>query len=785
MDTNAKLPGARCSECTLRDCKVVPPSGPLDARLIVVGEAPGAQEEVEGKPFVGPSGKMLDYALEKAGVNLEEVFRTNVVACRPPNNREPDIMEIDACRERLEMELTLVKAPVLALGRVATQALDMESLDRGQYEEGNGRKVGHTYHPAYLLRQPKDVPVFLYDVNKFVNGMLEKNPKWEDPDVIHIQDINELERILSTAPDGAWVAFDLETDNIKWYKSYDGTPADPILMLQIAWEDTWGIVIDDVMLYDTPGVPEVLERFFTRVQTAGHNVKFDQVFLASHLEVRITSHFDTMLAHAILDENDQHGLKYLTTKYFGIPDYEERLIKQYLNNKNDRYSKIPFESLAKYGVIDVIMVLQFRKLFQKKLEEQGRLEWPFKNVIMRAANTFVDMELRGVQIDVPYMEWARGVLEEEMERVKSGACAMLGLDPRTTNLNSTQQMARIIYDELRMSPPRNKKGKDRSRSTDHAALEPLKGRHPFIDKLLEYRHLAKMKSSYAENLLEALDFEGRVHANIRVEGTEIGRLSYRNPALQTIPRPDDWIGALIRAGFIARPGRVLVIVDYSQAELRVVAVLANEEFLIQAYRDGRDIHGEVAEAMYGPNWTKAQRVQTKMFNFSYIYGGSEYSFAQDAGLPISEAQAFVRKYNSVMPNLAKFRVDQFRLLAEQGYVQSPFGRRRNFEIITKMNFDEARKAAVHAPVAGTASDLTTLSACELNEQGFEVVLTVHDSILLEAPVEDADRIVNYVVEVMQGMGARYLPQVTWKADAEVRDRWCDRPSIYSQQTQST
>jgi len=782
-----KLPGARCDECSLRECPVVPPTGPKDAKLVVIGEAPGAQEEKQGEPFVGPSGQLLDYALKKNGVDPKEVYKTNVVMCRPPDNREPDAMEVDACRPRLIMEMQDTTGPVLALGKVASEALDLTSYGRGTVVDFDGRKVMHTYHPAYILRKPDDSGILFDDIERLVNNNIVRNPKWEDPDVVFITDPEELDNVLSAVPDGTWVAFDTETDNTKWFKSYDGTPADPLLMLQLAWEDEWAVVIDDVMLYDTPGVPAILNRFFSRVKTAAHNGKFDQIFLLSHIGVNVKLDFDTMIAHYAIDENALHGLKELSFKYFGIPDYEERLIKQYLRSRNDRYSKIPFEPFAKYGAIDVIMVLQFRKMFQQVLERQGRLEWPFQKVMMRANNNFVKMEIRGIQFDVPYLQQVQETMQIEMDRLQKKAGELVGLPD--INLQSPQQVAVVVYDMLGFPQPKNRRLP--ARSTNHAAMEPHKGKHPFIDTLMEYRRVAKMKNSYADNIYEALDENGVVHTTFLQHQNEVGRLSARNPALQTIPRGENekdhkgfW-GAMIKACFIARPGMKLGVVDYSQAELRVAAVEANEPFLYDVYEHGRDLHTEVAIAMFGPNWTKEQRMQTKMFNFSYLYGGSEYSFAQDAGLPINVARKFVQDYNAVMPKLAEYRKEQFRLLCEQGYVQSRFGRRRNFEIITRMNMDDARKACVHAPIAGTASDLTLLSGCELEEEEYNVLILVHDSVVLEMPAEQADEIVAHAVEVFETTGQTYMPQVKWKADPEVRIRWCDPPSILLPQTQLT
>jgi DNA polymerase I len=781
MNSKNKLPGAACEHCPLKESPLVHSSGPLiNAKLVVIGEAPGATEVEQDEPFVGPSGKLLDYALHRAGVDRQDVFLTNIVACRPPGNREPDLKEITCCYGRLELELSSNKAPVLALGRVATEALSMGDYNRGVEFDWDGRPAMHTYHPAYLLREPDNASIFLKDVDRLIKGPLEVNPKWTDPTVLHIQSWQELQMVLDQVPDNTWVAFDIETDQLRWYKNYEGKPPDPILMLQMAWTDEFGVVLDDIMLYDTPETVEILSQFFRRVRTVAHNGKFDQVFLQSHLGLGIHLDFDTMLAHAILDENSKHGLKELTTEYFGIPDYEAGLVKKHLLSRNDKYSKVPFDDLAKYGVIDTIMTLQFHKLFEGQLIENGQLEWPFHNIIMRAANAFVDIEIRGIKIDVQHLLRVREIMEEEMEVEARKARESVGL--REINLNSPQQVAAVIYDQLRMPAPKSRKLGPRS--TNHEAIEPLKGKHPFIDYLMAYRRVAKLKSSYADNILECLDHEGAVHTTFQVAGTEIGRLSARNPALQTIPRAEKekdnkglW-GALIKSSFIARPGKVLVVVDYSQAELRVAAVLANEPFLFDAYEHDRDLHTEVAIAMYGEDFTKEQRMNTKMFNFSYLYGGNEYSFAMDAGLPIHVAKQFVQDYNKVMPNLTSFRKTQFELLDKQGYVESPFGRRRHFEIITRANMDDARKACVHAPIAGTASDLTLLSGCQLEEEGYNVLLLVHDSVILEVPEEHGDEVAEYAVRVMEGIASQHLPQVKWKADPEVRQRWSDAPKSF-------
>jgi DNA polymerase-1 len=218
---------------------------------------------------------------------------------------------------------------------------------------------------------------------------------------------------------------------------------------------------------------------------------------------------------------------------------------------------------------------------------------------------------------------------------------------------------------------------------------------------------------------------------------------------------------------------VLVVADYSQAELRVFACISGELFLVGVYKDDRDLHTEVTVAMFGDGYTKEQRVQCKMFNFSYLYGGTEYSFAMDAGLNVDVARQFVQRYNELMPTGLAWKREQLRLARTQGYVETRFGRKRRFPFITQETLDDARKACVHMPCASSASDLTLLSAISLENAGVHVVLTVHDSVIAECRYEDSKEISELMVSTMQRMGDKYFPEVPWKVDVSVRQRWAE------------
>jgi len=221
---------------------------------------------------------------------------------------------------------------------------------------------------------------------------------------------------------------------------------------------------------------------------------------------------------------------------------------------------------------------------------------------------------------------------------------------------------------------------------------------------------------------------------------------------------------------------VLLRLDYSQAELRVFASYSMDEFLLGVYRDGRDLHNEVAIGMHGEDFTKEQRVMCKMFNFSYLYGGSEYSFAEDAGLNLDIARKFVQDYNRLMPQGLEYKRSQFRKLKREGYVETVFGRRRRFPFLIQRNYDDARKACVHMPCASTASDLTLLSGLKLNDEGYDVVLMIHDEVIMEVDDDPATiaQASTRMAEVMKGTAMMWIPEVPWPMtadDVEVKKRW--------------
>ncbi len=812
-----KHPKAACETCPLANRPYVPSYIPADVNLIIVGEAPGQEETVRGRPFVGASGLRLGHAVKTAGQDPNKMARLNVCCCQPVDNADPPPEAILSCLPRLTDDLNKVaETKVLGLGKVAAETLlelighqDKVTLPishrRSRWFQSTPSALVRnkwlltTWHPAYVLRKPTEAPVFYEDVSKAYQDPTILSPITKEPRLVVPSSIQELEELLDQCEDGAWVAFDIETSNTNWYWR-PHQPADSILLVALCWDISWGIAISDEMLYEDPDTAVVLERFMRRVKICAHNGKFDVLFCRSQLGwgtwCRID--FDTMLAHYALNENERHGLKELAQSEFGLPNYEELIIKEFLRSQNDDYSKIPFHKLALYAIWDTAVTLLLRRMYSAQLAKQNRLEWPLLNLLMPAQDRFTLSELWGVPIDQAYVQRASDQLKLEMESLATQMRVMV--NQPNLNPNASGQIASVLYDVLRLPVPatdKKVKRKTTQRPTDKNALFQLKGAHPFIDLLGQYRRVAKIRSSYLENLLGYVGADGRVHPTFVVIGTEVGRLAMKEPANQTIPRPSDYYGAIARGAFVAATEEeqaeaaakgdewVLVIVDYSQAELRCAAHYSQEPFLIRAYEEDRDLHDEGTLSMYGTPekvggklaW-KEKRVHVKMFNFAYLYGGNEHSFAQASGLPLTEAKAFVHRYEANMPVLAQWKRDQYALACRQGYVETIFGRRRHFPVIDRRNkalMDEIRKASVHAVVAGTASDLTTLAAIRLIDQGIQVILLVHDSIIVRCLRSQAAEISSHVTTAMLGVANQYLNRVKWKVDVDVTSRWATPP----------
>jgi DNA polymerase-1 len=389
------------------------------------------------------------------------------------------------------------------------------------------------------------------------------------------------------------------------------------------------------------------------------------------------------------------------------------------------------------------------------------------------------MEMTGILLDLPFFEKMSQELTQRMAEIEKRVFESVG---KPFNLNSTQQLSDVLFVHLRLDPPdKGKKTASGHYSTSADVLEALRGKHPVVDMILENRELSKLKSTYVDALPAAVDsLTGRVHTSYSQTGAVTGRLSSSNPNLQNIPiRTEE--GRRVRNGFVAGKGNVLLSVDYSQIELRIVAHMAGDESMLAAFRAGEDIHVTTAAAVYGVEnkaVTKDMRRHAKAINFGLIYGMSAFGLTRSTDLTLAESEKFVKTYFEKFPGVKKYLDGIRQLAAQQGYVETLLGRRRYFPALQgKINQqlkNREEREAINAPIQGTAADVMKIAMLKippaLKSAGLKakMLLQVHDELVLECPQNEMEMTARVVQETMSNA---YLMSIPLSTEARSGQSW--------------
>jgi DNA polymerase-1 len=398
-----------------------------------------------------------------------------------------------------------------------------------------------------------------------------------------------------------------------------------------------------------------------------------------------------------------------------------------------------------------------------RLEGEERLLWLYREVERPLSAVLAHMEATGVRLDVAYLRALSLEVAEEIARLEAEVFRLAG---HPFNLNSRDQLERVLFDELGL-PAIGKTEKTGKRSTSAAVLEALREAHPIVEKILQYRELTKLKSTYIDPLPDLIHPRtGRLHTRFNQTATATGRLSSSDPNLQNIPVRTP-LGQRIRRAFIAEEGWLLVALDYSQIELRVLAHLSGDENLIRVFREGRDIHTETASWMFGVPREAVDplmRRAAKTINFGVLYGMSAHRLSQELAIPYEEAQAFIGRYFQSFPKVRAWIEKTLEEGRRRGYVETLFGRRRyvpDLQARVKSVREAAERMAFNMPVQGTAADLMKLAMVKLfprlEEAGGRMLLQVHDELVLEAPKERAEAVARLAKEVMEGVYPLAVP----------------------------
>ena len=488
----------------------------------------------------------------------------------------------------------------------------------------------------------------------------------------------------------------------------------------------------------------------------GQNMKYDAKMFARY-GVNVAPIDDTMLISYALNAGlHGHGMDLLSEQYLSHNPIE---IKSLLGSGKSAitFDRVPITEAVKYAAEDADITLRLWQHLKPQLHQKQvttvyeTLERPLVPVLSR-------MEMTGIKVDRDTLSRMSNAFAQKMAGLEADIHELAG---RPFNVGSPKQLGEILFDELSLEMPDGKapqKGKTGAYSTGAGVLEDLATIHDLPRRILDWRQLSKLKSTYTDALQEHINPDtGRVHTSYSIAGANTGRLASTDPNLQNIPvRTED--GRRIREAFIAEPGKVLVSLDYSQIELRILAHMAGIDALKQAFDEGQDIHAATASEMFNVpinEMTPEVRRQAKAINFGVIYGISGFGLARNLRIPRAEAQSFIDRYFERFPGIRTFMDDTVGFAKEHGYVQTLFGRKIHTPEINSKgpHAGFAKRAAINAPIQGTAADVIRRAMIRMDDAiadlPAKMLLQVHDELLFEVDEAAVDPLIARAREVME------------------------------------
>jgi len=506
----------------------------------------------------------------------------------------------------------------------------------------------------------------------------------------------------------------------------------------------------------------------------GHNLKYDQHVLANHGVALAGVAHDTLLEHYVLESHMRHDMDSLASRFLG----ETTITYDEVTGKGAGrigFEQVDVERAAEYAAEDADITLRLHGALHPRVAADPKLAMIYAEIEMPVREILFRMERTGVLIDAARLEAHSRELEREMLLLEERAHLEAG---QPFNMNSPKQIADILFGEKKL--PVLKKTASGAPSTDEEVLEKLALDFPLPKTLLEYRALAKLKSTYTDKLPRMVNPRtGRVHTNYGQATAVTGRLASNEPNLQNIPvRTAE--GRRIREAFVAPPGARIVSADYSQVELRIMAHISGDEALLRAFAEGADIHRATAAEIFGRHPTEVtaeERRYAKVINFGLIYGMSAFGLAQQLGLERATAQAYIDSYFARYPGVARYMEATRAQARDQGCVETVFGRRLWLPEIrsgSPMRRSGAERAAINAPMQGTAADLIKRSMIAV--QGWidrerlasRLIMQVHDELVLEVPEGELARVKEALPGLMSGVAELRVPLVV---DVGVGRNW--------------
>lgn len=514
------------------------------------------------------------------------------------------------------------------------------------------------------------------------------------------------------------------------------------------------------------------------IEKVGQNIKFDILALRKY-GIRVKGPlFDTMLAHYLLNPELRHGMDYLAETYL---KYKTVPIEDLIGPKGKKQASmrtVPIEQIKEYAAEDADVTLRLKHYFAPLLKQEG-LESLFFEMEMPLIYVLAEMEATGVKLDTNALKQSSEVLSQQLSALEESIYDLAG---QSFNINSTKQVGEILFDKLKLDE-KAKKTKTGGYSTSEEVLEKIRGKHPIVDKLLEYRGIKKLLSTYIDALPALIHpGTGKIHTSFNQAVTATGRLSSTNPNLQNIPVRDE-LGREIRKAFIADDDDCIFFsADYSQIELRLMAHLSNDPHMVEAFCSGADIHAATAAKIYGipvEEVTSDMRRKAKTANFGIIYGISVFGLSERLSIPRAESKELIDGYFQTYPRIKEYMEESIRVAKEKGYVETLFKRKRFLPDINSHNAivrGYAERNAINAPIQGSAADIIKLAMIRIHQR-FEaehlksrMILQVHDELNFNVRKEEFDRVKEIVLDCMEHVLQLRVPLI---ADCGEGKNWLE------------
>lgn len=711
---------------------------------IIIGEAPGADEVDEGVPFIGASGKKLRWMLSQAGIRSSYCHITNCVMCRPPNNRTPTKEEVAFCTtawkdKEFERFKKFTGLKYFLVGGVASEAILGETIAESMgytfpAKWGQGVMMP-IYHPAYLLRNPKAEPMVQQLINKL--SVMDASPEEDsEPDFIINPKLYDLVEFISKCRSYNYVVFDTETRSIE----------DTSLHC-IGIADRYGNTVSVPWNVNTA---EILRPLFAdaTVDKIAFNVRFD--------------------ARVMLDNGFPFNGRWIDIQRLVqlddvVPGGQfiklEAVAPLYLSNVTSWKRKSSTEGMLVYNAKDTRYEWEIYQKLRRKL--LGKPAWSLFERTVDLDKVVFSLERRGFLIDVPLMMTIKEDAGKQYEEEKKQWDEQYRINP-----HSPKQVIEL-FEDRKIKLWRTNQGKTSTQERYLKLTAAAYPKHaPLIHSLIRLRYLRKAISTYMEYVPSP---DGALHPNVFTTGTISGRFSYSRPNLANIPKHKDEFG--IRRIFVARPGYKLISADWSQAEARVTAILANEEPMLEAFASGRDIHRFVAERLFNKpadEVTKKERHNAKTCLFGLSYGAGYRKLAEQADVSFQEARTFISLFEKAFPAYFAQLQKWSRIGAEEGFLVNPFGRPHSF------GGDRVATQARNYIPQSTVADMINISLCQLFHrlQGKDahILLQIYDQVIVEVAEHLVDEVKQDILEVMNQpwpeLNGHVIP-----ADADVGKNW--------------